>query len=113
MSICGVYRIARLLHVHLGIDDDGEGTKEIERSHTKQQTAAEQFHSFREIRSAAWHHRRDEVAQSFLDRFVRQNVAEIDEIPYEERIEPITLPSAERAIYLELDHHLQSFDMNL
>ncbi|KAG0146890.1 hypothetical protein CROQUDRAFT_656689 [Cronartium quercuum f. sp. fusiforme G11] len=102
--------IARLLHIHLGIDDDGE---DMTRSFVKQQTAAEQFHSFREIRSAAWHHRRDEVAQTFLDRFVRQNVAEIDEIPYEEGIEPITLPSAERAIYLELDHHLQSFDMNL
>lgn len=105
--------IARLLHIHLGIDDDGEGPKEIVKSITKHQTAAEQFHSFREIRSAAWHHRRDEVAQSFLDRFVRQNVAEIDEIPYEETLEPINLPSAERAIYLELDHHLQSFDMNI
>ena len=107
------FRIARLLHIHLGIDDDGEGPKEIVKSITKHQTAAEQFHSFREIRSAAWHNRRDEVAQSFLDRFVRQNVAEIDEIPYEETLEPITLPSAERAIYLELDHHLQSFDMNM
>ncbi|KAI7934303.1 hypothetical protein MJO28_017204, partial [Puccinia striiformis f. sp. tritici] len=86
---------------------------EIVKSITKHQTAAEQFHSFREIRSAAWHNRRDEVAQSFLDRFVRQNVAEIDEIPYEETLEPIILPSAERAIYLELDHHLQSFDMNI
>ncbi|POW22441.1 hypothetical protein PSHT_01345 [Puccinia striiformis] len=105
--------IARLLHIHLGIDDDGEGPKEIVKSITKHQTAAEQFHSFREIRSAAWHNRRDEVAQSFLDRFVRQNVAEIDEIPYEETLEPIILPSAERAIYLELDHHLQSFDMNI
>jgi hypothetical protein len=106
-------RIARLLHIHLGIDDDGEGPKEIVKSITKHQTAAEQFHSFREIRSAAWHNRRDEVAQSFLDRFVRQNVAEIDEIAYEETLEPIVLPSAERAIYLELDHHLQSFDMNM
>ncbi|PLW39290.1 hypothetical protein PCASD_05314 [Puccinia coronata f. sp. avenae] len=105
--------IARLLHIHLGIDDDGEGPKEIVKSITKHQTAAEQFHSFREIRSAAWHNRRDEVAQSFLDRFVRQNVAEIDEIQYEETLEPIILPSAERAIYLELDHHLQSFDMNI
>ncbi|KAA1132444.1 hypothetical protein PGTUg99_009453 [Puccinia graminis f. sp. tritici] len=105
--------IARLLHIHLGIDDDGEGPKEIVKSITKHQTAAEQFHSFREIRSAAWHNRRDEVAQSFLDRFVRQNVAEIDEIAYEETLEPIILPSAERAIYLELDHHLQSFDMNI
>ncbi|KAI8447819.1 hypothetical protein BY996DRAFT_4592428 [Phakopsora pachyrhizi] len=105
--------IARLLHIHLGVDDDGEAPKEVLKSVTKQQTAAEQFHSFREIRSVAWHNRRDEVAQSFLNQFVRQNVAEIDEIPYEETLEPINLPSAERAIYLELDHHLQSMDMNI
>jgi hypothetical protein len=81
--------------MHLGIDDDARGPKEIVKSITKHQTAAKQFHSFREIRSAAWHNRRDEVAQSFLDRFVRQNVAEINELTCEETLEPIILlPSA-------------------
>jgi len=40
-------------------------------------------------------------------------VAEIDEIKSEETRERIKLPAAERAIYLELKHHLQSLDMNI
>lgn len=42
-----------------------------------------------------------------------QNIAEIDEIPWTEKIERITLPAAERAIYLELDHHLRALDMTI
>lgn len=34
--------------------------------------AAENFHSFRDVRSLEWHTRRHAVAQSFLDQFVRQ-----------------------------------------
>lgn len=34
--------------------------------------AAEAFHSFREVRTAHWHRARQEIAQGFLDRFVRQ-----------------------------------------
>ena len=45
-------------------------------------------------------------------RFVRQNIAEIDEIPQEEHINKVTLPPAERAIYLELETHLKSLEMN-
>jgi len=44
---------------------------------------------------------------------VRQNYAEIDEIPYQEYIVPVKLPAAERAIYLELEHYLQALDYNL
>ena len=40
-----------------------------------------------------------------------KNVAEIDEIPFEEHLIPIRLPAAERAIYLELEHHLMALDM--
>jgi len=73
----------------------------------------EAFTAFRELRSPGWHTRRHEVAQNFLNQFVRQNIAEIDEIPFEEHIVPITLPAAERAIYLELEHHLQALEMNI
>lgn len=112
MPLNVLHRIASLLRIHLGIDDDAEGDRDTAKAREKQQTAAERFHSFREMRSAAWHQRRDQVAQTFLDRFVRQNVAEIDEIPYEERLDAIVHPAAERAIYLELDHHIQSMEMN-
>jgi hypothetical protein len=53
---------------------------------------------YMEVRSLQWHERRHELAQSFLDRFVRQNVAEIDEIPYEEHEFCLHLPPAERAV---------------
>ncbi len=100
-------RIAEFLHVHLGIDDDTEGTTDAAKRQ-KGQTAAEAFHSFREVRTASWHAARYQVAQRFLDTFVRQNVAEIDEIPSHQHIVSITLPAAEHAIYLELDHHINS-----
>ena len=48
----------------------------------------------------------------FLDRFVRQNVAELDEIPFEEQECVVELPPAERAIYLELETYLNSLEMN-
>ncbi|KAI5478763.1 hypothetical protein MNV49_004589 [Pseudohyphozyma bogoriensis] len=101
--------IADLLHVHLGVDDEHRDVK----SKGNESTAAELFHSFRDVHTKAWHTRRDEIAQLFLDRFARQNVAEIGEIPYSEQIVPIELPAAEMAIYRELDHHLLLLDANL
>ena len=45
--------------------------------------------------------------------FSRQNIAEIDEIPCTQKIEKVNLPAAERAIYLELEHHLRALDMTV
>lgn len=42
-----------------------------------------------------------------------QNVPEIDEIPFTIHIKDIILPAAERAIYLELEHHLRALDMTI
>jgi hypothetical protein len=42
-----------------------------------------------------------------------QNIAEIDEIPWTEKKMEIVLPAAERAIYLELEHHLRALDMTI
>ncbi|KAJ3287354.1 hypothetical protein HK104_008647 [Borealophlyctis nickersoniae] len=102
-----VKTIAVFLGVHLGVDDG-----EIVKRGRKDQTKAEKFHAFRETHSLAWHVRRHEIAQIFLDRYVRQNIAEIDEILCKEHIMRVTLPAAERAIYLELEHHLQAMEMN-
>lgn len=73
----------------------------------------EHFRAFKQAHSPHWHRRRYEVAQAFLDKYVRQNYAEIDEILFEEHIVPIKLPAAERAIYLELEHYLQALDYNI
>ncbi|KAJ3052919.1 hypothetical protein HK097_005420 [Rhizophlyctis rosea] len=108
-----VKTMAVYLKVHLGIDDDappeaGRGKN----SAIADKTQAEKFHAYREVRSHAWHARRHQVAQMFLDKFVRQNIAEIEEIPFREDVVEVVLPAAERAIYLELDHHLQAMEMN-
>lgn len=96
--------VASFLGVHLGVNEAPACTK-------KEQTRVEKFNYFREMHTAAWHARRHRLAQTFLDRFVRQNVAEIDEIQWQEQNMMVQLPPAERAIYLELEHHLQAMEM--
>lgn len=103
-----------LLHVNLGgADDERESTRAGAAKGRNEQTSAERFHSYREVHTAAWHQRRNEVAQRFLDQYVRQNWAEIDLIKYSEEIVPIELSAAERAIYCELEHYLLCLDENL
>ncbi|KNZ75129.1 DNA repair protein RAD5 [Termitomyces sp. J132] len=105
--------IAAFLNLHLGVDDDAEGQSAEIKKRRREQTAVEQFHSFREVHSLEWHANRVELGQRFLNRFVRQNIAEIDEIPWTEKIQQVILPAAERAIYLELEHHLHALDMTI
>ncbi|KAF9454298.1 hypothetical protein P691DRAFT_845153 [Macrolepiota fuliginosa MF-IS2] len=105
--------IAAFLNLHLGVDDDGEGHSTEVKKRRREQTAVEKFHSFREVHTLEWHAHRHELGQTFLNQFVRQNIAEIDEIPWSEKIVEIILPAAERAIYLELEHHLRALDMTI
>ncbi|KAH9913975.1 uncharacterized protein BXZ73DRAFT_92885 [Epithele typhae] len=98
--------ISAFLNIHLGIDDDNEGQSLQVKKRKREQTAVEKFHSFREVHSLEWHAHRVELGQKFLGQFVRQNIAEIDEISWSETIVKVYLPAAERAIYLELEHYL-------
>jgi len=97
--------MAAFLGLNLGVAE-ATSTKQL-----KDRTRAEKFAFFKNMHTQEWHARRHRLAQEFLDKFVRQNIAEIDEIKAEEHIEMITLTPAERAIYLELDHHLQAMEM--
>lgn len=103
--------IAAFMGIHLGVEDDAEGSAQFRKARAKEQTAAERFHAFRETHSLAWHRRRDDLAQEFLNIFVRQNIAEIDDIPTVEHIHTFKLPASEGAVYLELEHHLQALEM--
>ncbi|OCH91470.1 hypothetical protein OBBRIDRAFT_812104 [Obba rivulosa] len=113
--------ISAFLDLHLGVDDDGENQAIVKKRRREQTgklaihcpSASEKFHSFRETHSLEWHAHRHNLGQTFLDRFVRQNIAEIDEIPSSQSIERVILPAAERAIYLELEHHLRALDMTV
>jgi SNF2 family DNA or RNA helicase len=103
-----IQSLATLLGIHLGVDESLPGAR---KRANEEKTGLEALANFLELRTMQWHERRHSLAQKFLDRFVRQNIAEIDEIPYEEHLEFIELPPAERAIYLELETHLRSLDM--
>ncbi|KAI0773312.1 hypothetical protein BD413DRAFT_541087 [Trametes elegans] len=105
--------ISAFLNIHLGIDDDNEGQSLQVKKRKREQTAVEKFHSFREVHSLEWHAHRHELGQRFLDQFVRQNIAEIDEISCGQEIQRVKLPASERAIYLELEHHLRAIDMTV
>ncbi|KII87340.1 hypothetical protein PLICRDRAFT_125381 [Plicaturopsis crispa FD-325 SS-3] len=105
--------ISAFLDIHLGVDDDGEGQSVEVKKRRRDMTAVEKFHSFREVHSLEWHAHRHAHGQMFLDRFVRQNVAEIDEIHWKIELEDIVQPASERAVYLELEHHLRAMDMTI
>ena len=110
-----VNTIAPFLGIHLGIDDDDEEQTQNKRLKTlwKHRSEAEAFQSFKAPHSEAWHRRRHEIAQRFLDRFARKNVAEIDEIPCSEHIVLVNQSPAERAIYLELYKQLMAQNRQL
>lgn len=110
-----VQDLAALLGVHLGVDETIPGTKlggRGRRAFGRESTGLESLSVYLETRSMQWHEHRHEIAQRFLDRFVRQNKAEHDEIPCVEHRITVDLPAAERAIYLELETHLKSLEMN-
>ncbi|KAL4867427.1 hypothetical protein BDV12DRAFT_198253 [Aspergillus spectabilis] len=110
-----VNTIAPFLGVHLGINEDCElhtQNKRLKALH-KQRSDAEKFQSFQAPRSEAWHRRRHEIAQTFLDRFARRNIAEIDEIPSTEHIVLVRQSPAEKAIYLELYKQLMTYNRQL
>lgn len=70
--------LAGYLGVHLGIDEPPPGKKYNARFLEKgEKTGFERLSKFMEARSRQWHERRHGLAQSFLGRFVRQNVAEM------------------------------------
>ncbi len=97
--------------IHLGVEDDAEGNAQSQKARAKEQTQAEKFHAFREVHSAAWHRRRDDLAQEFMNVFVRQTSPRLTI----SRLSSISMRSScllrKVDLYLELEHHLQALEM--
>ena len=105
-----VKSIADHLGIHLGVDDDGDAPTQNARLKTLRRnvTAVEAFMMFQPRHSQEWHEERHRHAQSFLDRFARQNSAEIEHIPVETHYRLCMLSSEEKAAYDKLHGHLVS-----
>lgn len=98
-DFAGVNTISPFLGVHLGIADD---ELNLTARRQKSELGVEKLQAFKERHSGAWHLNRHQIAQRFLDRFARRNIAEIGEIPSTEHVVLVSQSPAETALYLEL-----------
>mmetsp|Transcript_13824 Transcript_13824/g.25733 ORF Transcript_13824/g.25733 Transcript_13824/m.25733 type:complete len:2142 (+) Transcript_13824:104-6529(+) len=105
-----VCSIAAFLGVNLGAKEAPSPGRRGGQSKMQELTNSETFRSLMEEHTPAWHSRRRRLAQDFLDRYVRQNKAEVDEIPQTLHEERVQITPAERAVYLELENYLQQID---
>ncbi|KAK7561133.1 hypothetical protein IWX49DRAFT_131380 [Phyllosticta citricarpa] len=110
-----IKRIASYLDINLGVDCDAPGiiSQENVKTLRKEQTDFELFLSFRTKRSAAWHERRHLLAQDFLYKFARQNVAELQHIKCSVSLHPVWLRPHHMAAYQELAAQLDARDNNV
>jgi hypothetical protein len=107
--------LASLMGIHLGINEPLPGVLSKKRGGSKEDqetSVSEKFSSLLEVRSMQWHERRHRLGQEFLNKFVCQNIAEINEIKCEEHLVAMDLPAAKRGIYLEMNNYLKSLEMN-
>lgn len=110
-----VKQMAKFLGINLGIDDFTTGVMNQQniKHLTKSMTSGEEFRTFKQKQSYAWHSNRHALAQQFLDMFVRQNIADIEAIDGATHTMAVTLPAAERAIYIELQQLLAASDFKM
>ena len=110
-----VNQLASFLGVKLGRYFCGDGTvmTSAEKVSKLDQTDVESFLSQTEVMSRQWHEARHQRAQAFLDKFVRQNEAELQHIDCSEKLLSVDLDAAHHAVYLELSQYLISQKMQI
>jgi SNF2 family DNA or RNA helicase len=107
--------IASFLGLKLGVDSFApEATNADNFKNIRSELSAfEKFRSYQEKHSYCWHKRRHDLAQSFLDLFVRQNTAQVNDIKCFPSIEPVVLSVDHAVIQEELYQHLSFNETNI
>ena len=110
-----IARMASLIGASLRVGENAPGAVSMRNLRTirDEMTDFEKFQTFRDSPSSALTERTYELAQQFLDNFVRRNVLEFDDFPYEDHLVPVTLSLSHRMVYTELSQHLNSQDMRI
>ena len=110
-----IAKMASLIGVPLRVGENSPGAVSIRnlRSMWEEMTDFEKFQTFRDAPTSAITQRTYQLAQEFLNNFVRRNVLEFDEFPYQDSIVPVSLNLSHRVIYTELSQHLNSQDMRI
>ncbi|KAL8824594.1 MAG: hypothetical protein Q9191_004950 [Dirinaria sp. TL-2023a] len=114
-NFADVKELAGFLGLDLGVDDDTPASMSATamKRFRAERSSAETFRAFNDVHSHEWYEQRSAHAQRFLDMFVRQNRAEIEEIPSEVIVIVVTQTPVERAQYLELEQQLRGQDMRI
>ncbi|KAI5209980.1 hypothetical protein E4T39_00528 [Aureobasidium subglaciale] len=110
-----VSRMARLLGINLPIGANAPGLLSSANLATlkKDMTNVEEFETFRELPSTIIQQRVYALSQKFLDTFVRRNVMDAGELPYQDHIVPINLYADHRLAYTDLSRKLNEQDMRI
>ncbi|KAG8623705.1 hypothetical protein KVT40_008681 [Elsinoe batatas] len=110
-----IAKMADLIGVRLRVSENAPGALSAKnlKAILEEKTDFEQFQTFRTSASMAVTKRTFELAQYFLDTFVRQNILEFDDFPYQDHLVPVSLAHAHRLVYTEVSQHLNSADMRI
>ncbi|KAF2722314.1 hypothetical protein K431DRAFT_284007 [Polychaeton citri CBS 116435] len=110
-----VSQMAELLDIPLRYGSDARGVMKTRnvRKLRKELTGFEQFDAMRQRTSDALHMRMYQIDQIFLDKFVRQNIMDLNVLSMEDHLVPVRLEVAHLALYTELSQHLNSQDMRI
>ncbi|KAF2218436.1 hypothetical protein BDZ85DRAFT_270329, partial [Elsinoe ampelina] len=110
-----IAKMADLIGVRLRVSENAPGALSAKnlKAILEEKTDFEQFQTFRTSASMAVTKRTFELAQDFLDAFVRQNILEFDDFPYQDHLVPVSLAYAHRLVYTEVSQHLNSADMRI
>lgn len=115
-SFADVDNIASFLGIRLGRYSARPNTgkvTQVEEIQSEARTKVERFLAHKETMSLQWHQARHQLAQEFLDTFVRQNEPSLEHISCSESLRTIELDVAHNAVYLELSQYLISQRMAL
>ena len=101
-----VKRLAALIGVHLGPDDDsiGHNTESNRKAVDDSRSDPEKIEASKVVHTEAWHKRRLLTAQTFLDRFARTNQVELprtSRVRVKEISYPVRLPALHAALHHE------------
>jgi SNF2 family DNA or RNA helicase len=112
-TFANVKSMAELVGVKLGTHDYVSMPADVFKKAIADMTATEKFLVYEPPPSPMWVKRRDDVAQLFLSRFLRQDQALYRDIETEKTIVLVRQSAAERAAYIDVEYQLAMNDFKI
>ncbi|RDL37552.1 uncharacterized protein BP5553_04985 [Venustampulla echinocandica] len=111
-SFSDIKKMARLIGIHLGIDDLSSMRSDDYKAAITGLTTAEHFRSYLEVPSVVWKHHRHLLCQTFLDQFVRRDEADLGTITMTTTYRIVVPPRSEWAMYQEIQQRAAAMEFD-